>query len=91
MSDVEMLASRLRQAIQGCSIHNHGPVQAWAAIERASAEGLVQSAEVARWAIQACVERIRVLKEQGAGPSDLRIQKEEITRAFIEKLFAQKV
>lgn len=86
MSSSRDLAARLRQAIQGCSMHNHGPVQAWAAVNNASQDGNVHAAEVAELAIAACTERIRDLLEAGVDPSDPRIKKEELTRAFIEKL-----
>lgn len=90
MSDSSELAARLRQSIQGCAVHNHGPVQAWAAIEQAQQEGLVNAMEVARLAIESCQARIRDLQSAGAGPSDTRIQKEELTLSFIENLFLNK-
>lgn len=86
MSLSNMLAARLRQAIQGCSVHSHGPIQAWAAIEQARSEGAVQAGEVARLAIEACTNRINDLLQAGVDPNDLKIKKEELTRAFIEKL-----
>lgn len=86
MNSSEALAARLRQAIQGCSVHIHGPIQAWAAIEQARSEGVVSSDEVAELAIAACTQRIQDLQQAGVLPDDLSIKKEELTRAFIEKL-----
>lgn len=80
------LAARLRQSIQGCTLHIHGPIQAWQAIEQAKAEGTVKAEEVARLASEACTERIRQLRQEGVDPGDVRVRKEELTRAFIEKL-----
>jgi hypothetical protein len=82
----ESLAARLRQAIQGCSQHIHGPVQAWAEIEAAQESGLVSAREIVRLASDACSRRIADLLENGVPNSDPRIRKEELTRAFIEKL-----
>lgn len=87
MSESAELAARLRQAIQGCSIHSHGPIQAWAAIEQARADGKVDALEVAKIAMEACRGRIRDLEADGASSADLRIKKEQLTLAFIEKLF----
>jgi hypothetical protein len=81
------LASRLRQAVQGCTIHSHGPVQAWAAIEQAREDNGVSSEEVGKLAVEACAKRIEELLTLGAKPDDLRIRKEVLTRAFLEKLF----
>jgi hypothetical protein len=87
MSETSELAARLRQAIQGCVVHNHGPIQAWAAIVQAQREGLVSAEEVARLAIESCQARIADLKSTGAIPEDTRIQKEELTLSFIKNLF----
>jgi hypothetical protein len=87
MSRDRALAERLRQAVQGCTIHNHGPVQAWAAARQACLEGRADEKEVARLAVEACTGRIEELKKAGASADDLRIKKEELTRAFIERLF----
>jgi hypothetical protein len=75
------LADRLRQSIQGCAVHIHGPVQAWAAVEEAG-----DAVEVARHAMGACDARIKALLKEGAAPHDTRIKKEELTRAFLERL-----
>ena len=83
----ELLAARLRQSIQGCSIHQHGPIQAWVAIEEASSEDRAIAAEVAAIAAKDCAKRIDELKAAGVSDSDPRIRKEELTRAFIERLF----
>jgi hypothetical protein len=90
MSEGSDLAARLRQSIQGCVIHNHGPVQAWAAIQQAQRDGSIDAEEVARLAIESCRSRIAELKSAGAGPNDTRIQKEELTSSFIESLFLLK-
>ncbi|MBK8201156.1 MAG: hypothetical protein IPK68_02110 [Bdellovibrionales bacterium] len=86
MSQRDLLAARLRQAVQGCTVHLHGPIQAWAAIEQACVEGAVQRDEVAMLAIEACTNRIKDLRQAGVDASDVRIKKEELTRTFIEKL-----
>ncbi len=86
MNPSELLAARLRQSIQGCTLHMHGPVQAWASIEEARAEGTVRTEEVAKLAVEACTKRIAELREEGVGPDDPRVRKEELTRAFIEKI-----
>jgi hypothetical protein len=80
------LAARLRQSVQGCSLHNHGPIQVWAAIEEASSDGSVQAEEIARLAIAACTKRIIELEQAGVAADDQRVKKEELTRAFIERL-----
>ena len=82
-----LLAARLREAVQGCSIHSHGPIQAWAAIEEARIEGTVQPEEVAKLAIDACTRRIDELRQIGVEADDPGIRKEELTRSFIERLF----
>jgi len=82
----ESLAARLRQSIQGCTIHLHGPIQAWVAIQQASAAEKITVEEVAKIAIEACTQRITTLLESGVKPEDQRIKKEELTRAFIERL-----
>lgn len=82
----ELLAVRLRQSIQGCTLHIHGPVQAWASIEDAHIEGAIRTEEVAKYAVEACTKRISELRAEGVSPEDPRIRKEELTRAFIEKI-----
>lgn len=86
MSSSESLAIRLRQSIQGCTLHLHGPVQAWASIEEARVQGKVRAEDVAKHASDACTKRISELLAEGVGPDDPRIRKEELTRAFIEKI-----
>jgi hypothetical protein len=82
----ESLAARLRQSVQGCSIHSHGPIQAWAAIQQASEEDQVDIHEVAKIAMEACTHRIAELRATGVRDEDPRLKKEELTRAFIERL-----
>lgn len=86
MSESAKLAGRLRQAIQGCSVHSHGPVQAWAAIEQACADGKAEARVVAEIATEACRLRILELEADGTAETDLRIKKERLTLAFIQKL-----
>ncbi len=83
---IEALALRLRNAVQGCSIHIHGPVQAWAAVMEAAAIGEVELRSVAEFAIGASRKRLQDLRELGAKSDDERVRKEELTIAFIEKL-----
>ena len=67
-------------------MHLHGPVQAWALIEDAHAQGTVRSEDVAKHAVDACTKRISELRLEGVAFEDPRIRKEELTRAFIEKI-----
>lgn len=80
------LADRLRQSVQGCVVHSHGPIQAWGAIEEACIQGEVRAAEVADHALGACRERIEKLLREGVKANDPRVKKEELTLAFMEKL-----
>jgi hypothetical protein len=82
----EVLAARLRQAVQGCSYHIQGPVQAWAAIEAATAEGEADPREVARVATASCARRVAELRAAGARDDDPAVRKEQLTLRFIEKL-----
>ena len=82
----EALAARLRQAVQGCTYHIQGPVMAWDEIERASQDGRVQPAEVARLASEACSRRIAELREAGMRDDDPSMRKELLTQRFISKL-----
>jgi hypothetical protein len=77
-----VLAARLRQAVQGCSLHNHGPVQAWTAIRQSD----VDVADVTKRAIEACSERLLDLARENAPATDPRVKKEETTRAFLQTL-----
>lgn len=86
MSLEEQLASRLRQSIQGCTNHNHGPVQAWQAITEAVLSDNIISQDVGKIAIEACSNRIIELMKNGVSKDDIRIKKEELTRDFIKKL-----
>jgi Protein of unknown function (DUF3050) len=81
------LAARLRQAVQGCTTHLHGPVQAWREIRRESDRGAASLEEVQSAAIAACDARIAELREQGVTPEDPRMRKETDTRDFIVTLF----
>jgi len=81
------LALRLRQSVQGCTLHLHGPVQAWAAVEQACKEGKANRELVARYVIDSCTNRIEELLAAGTGHNDQRIIKERKTRKFVEQLF----
>lgn len=83
------LAARLRQSVQGCALHLHGPVQAWQAIEEAAQAGTLHAAEVAGLAIEACQRRLRALASEAVPSDDPRIRKEQITQRFIAALFGQ--
>lgn len=87
MNDERDLAIRLRQAIQGCTVHMHGPIQAWQAIEDARSAGIVDFHAVAKFASDACDARMTELRKQGISENDLRIKKELITKKFILALF----
>lgn len=80
------LALRLRQSVQGCTLHLHGPVQAWAAVERACTEGSANRQQVAQYVIDSCTGRINELVTNGVAPDDQRILKEQKTRSFVQHL-----
>ena len=80
------LAESLRQSVQGCVIHAHGPVQAWARIMEAQQQGSASAAEVLEHISAASAARLTELRRQGAEASDPRIHKEELTLSFVEKL-----
>ena len=86
MSVARDLAARLRQSVQGCTLHLHGPVQSCAAIEQACCEGKVSYEEVAKFAIEACTRRIEELRKEGVAADDKRLLKELKTRDFIVRL-----
>lgn len=86
MSVARDLAARLRQSVQGCTLHLHGPVQSWAAIEQACCEGTATYEEVARFAIEACARRIDELRKEGVPADDKRMLKELKTCDFITRL-----
>ncbi|MCB0419981.1 MAG: NUDIX hydrolase [Bdellovibrionales bacterium] len=90
MTKTKELAIRLRQAVQGCTLHLHGPVQAWHAIEKACFNQETSYRAVAEEAITASVYRINELKKTGVRSEDPRIIKEEQTRDFIRDLLWQK-
>lgn len=86
MSNVNELAARLRQAVQGCTVHTHGPVQAWTAIEEAIARGDATRAEVADLAIGTSTARLESLLRAGVAPDDTACAKERTTIAFMQRL-----
>ncbi len=86
MSLEKELAARLRQSVQGCTIHLHGPVQAWLAVNEASQNNKVNIESIKKIAAKASAERINELVSAGVSADDPRIKKEELTKAFIEKL-----
>jgi hypothetical protein len=81
------LAARLRQAVQGCTVHLHGPVQAWNAVEEAAASG-VSREEVATLAARSCLDRMRSLSAEGVPADDPRMKKEKLALSFIRTLYA---
>ena len=82
------LAGRLRQAVQGCTQHIHGPVQAWAAIRSAINEGTITAEEVLREMEASTVRRLQELQEQGP-ETDPRFKKERLTLEFVEALLGR--
>lgn len=82
----ESLAARLRQAVQGCTYHIQGPVQAWAEIEEGAQAGKVDPRDVAQRAMAACERRLAELRAAGAREEDPSLRKEELTRRFIARL-----
>lgn len=88
MSLAKDLAARLRQSVQGCTLHLHGPIQAWVEITRACHDKKTCTEEVARIAVESSKLRIAELIEKGVSKDDPRIVKEELTKAFIKKLLA---
>jgi len=90
MSVSKTLAARFRQSVQGCSLHLHGPVQAWAAIEDACKQGQTNREDVANEAIVSSTKRIEALLSEGVPDDDPRILKEKLTRSFIERLLLGK-
>jgi hypothetical protein len=79
--DVEALADRLRIAVQGCTLHIHGPVQAWAAIDDAGVE-----AEVLRIVTDKSREKMRSMAADGVSEGDPRMVKEFLTIGFCRAL-----
>jgi Protein of unknown function (DUF3050) len=86
MSDTQVLAARLRQAVQGCTVHTHGPVQAWQAVEDAIRMGKTTRTEVAAEATASSISRLRELAGAGVSDDDPRVRKERITLGFIRSL-----
>lgn len=82
------LAARLRQSVQGCCAHIHGPVQAWLQICTAGSEGTVNTREVAEIVVADCRRRLRDLKSQGVLETDARVVKELSVIAFVSALFS---
>lgn len=91
MNNVDQLAARLRQAVQGCCQHLHGPVQAWRAVREAHDADQVDEQVVARAVIAQCEGRIAELVEIGAQEGDPRILKERYTAAFVQALFSLEI
>jgi hypothetical protein len=81
------LANRLRQAVQGCTVHTHGPIQAWLVIDQAARKGELAKKDIAKIVIQMCDDRIKELKLTGLKGSNIAIQKEIDTKKFIQELF----
>jgi hypothetical protein len=83
-----LLAARLRQSVQGCTLHLHGPVQAWLAIMDASREHRVDPLEVGGMVVASCQRRVHDLESQGALFDDPRIMKERRTMLFVSALLS---
>ncbi|MCA9672640.1 MAG: hypothetical protein KC503_43900 [Myxococcales bacterium] len=83
----EELAARLRQAVQGCTLHLHGPVMAWWTIEQAVEQGDIDRGAVLRAAVGASERRLATLRAQGVDEDDPRVRKEIITARFMARLF----
>lgn len=89
MSEAALLAARLRQAVQGCALHLHGPVQAWQAIQEAARAGKLNAADVATMALEACRLRLTALGNEAVPGDDPRVRKEQSTIDFIAALFSR--
>lgn len=85
----QQLVERLRQAVQGCTVHTHGPVQAWKAIDDAVRAGDVSLAEVLDHARAMSIRRRASLQSEGVPDDDPRSRKETTTQAFIEALLKE--
>jgi hypothetical protein len=79
--DVEALADRLRIAVQGCTLHIHGPVQAWHAIHEQDADH-----EVLTIIRKKSLDKVAGLREAGVTDDDPRIRKELLTERFCTAL-----
>ncbi len=89
MSDAVALVARLRQAVQGCTLHGHGPVHAWTAIDRSVANGSVSLASLQATARDVAEMRRATLAAEGVSDTDTRWRKEVVTEAFIDKLLCE--
>lgn len=78
MSDTAALAARLRSAVQGCTVHIHGPVQALEQAWSEAADPYAVLVEVQRL----CLHRIDELLAEGVPVNDPSIRKEERTSWF---------
>ena len=81
------LAARFRQAVQGCTLHIHGPVQAWRAVVDAAEDGTVEYAEVGRRVCGLSFAKVATMRGQGVTEDDPRIAKERSVAAFAAALF----
>lgn len=86
--DVEVLADRLRVAVQGCTLHIHGPVQAWRAIE-ALDDDLLTAAVLAHITRRSTAKMLD-LSQSGVAPDDARVRKEVDTIGFCWALLSPK-
>jgi len=82
----QKFADRIRQGVQGCTIHLHGPVQTWRAIMDAEKKGLATKGGVLDNARDACRTRLADLVREGAAEDDPRVVKEKLTLDFLENL-----
>lgn len=81
------LAQQLRQSVQGCSQHLHGPVQAWHQLRQKFPDDFEKQKEVAILAVDESLEKIARLFKQGYGKDDPSVQKEIITADFLRSLY----
>ena len=82
-AEESQLAARLRQAVQGCTLHPNGPVQSWSAVLAAGKAGRVDPVEVVRQAIRSCLGRADELRAAGVAEDDPRVRKELVASSFL--------
>lgn len=69
--------------MQGCTLHIHGPVQAWSAIADAGVEAAVLAIIQTK-----CSDKITAMSAEGVPLDDPRIRKEVLTFAFCYALLS---
>lgn len=83
------LAERLRQAVQGCTLHPHGPLQAFAQIQDARRAGMTTATAVLAQVGSCCSRRLRQLQALGVGRDDPRWRKELAAAEFCTALLRE--